>query len=141
MHGYTDESIVIDTAITSGIAASDAEAGVARFHQVLADVMEAGRDELAHVQPPYPGVEKAVRTVPREASVPDGTDLPTAYANNIVFTKRDATGRTISSISAHWLSLSTLIVLRSLRAGERVPPISESLIATSGDCCLTTRIS
>jgi protein-L-isoaspartate(D-aspartate) O-methyltransferase len=81
-----------------------------------------------------PSVEAAVRRVPREVFVPDGTDLAAAYANNIVVTKRGPDGKTTSSISAPWLSLSTLIVLRSLRAGERVPPISESLIATSGDC-------
>src|SRR3954466_9341689 len=34
VHGYTDESIVIDTAISSGIASAEAEAGVPRFHQV-----------------------------------------------------------------------------------------------------------
>ena len=35
VHGYTDESIVIDTAIASGIASSDAAAGVTRFHLVF----------------------------------------------------------------------------------------------------------
>ncbi|MEV4706765.1 HAD family hydrolase [Actinoplanes sp. NPDC049316] len=60
VHGYTDESIVIDTAIASGVPASDAEAGVPRFRQLLAEVMEAGRDELARVQPPYPGVAHSI---------------------------------------------------------------------------------
>jgi phosphoglycolate phosphatase len=69
VHGYTDESIVIDTAIASGIASSDAEAGVARFHQVMAEVMEAGRDELAQVQPPYPGVAGSVAELHRQGFV------------------------------------------------------------------------
>ncbi|GAA1883866.1 HAD hydrolase-like protein [Asanoa iriomotensis] len=65
VHGYTDESIVIDTAIASGVPASDAEAGVPRFHQVLAEVMETGRGELARVQPPYPGVADSVAELHR----------------------------------------------------------------------------
>ncbi|WP_433616948.1 HAD family hydrolase [Dactylosporangium sp. CA-139114] len=69
VHGYTDESIVIDTAITSGIASAEAEAGVARFHQVLADVMEAGRDELAQVQPLYPGVADSIAELHRRGFV------------------------------------------------------------------------
>ncbi|GAA1563378.1 HAD hydrolase-like protein [Dactylosporangium maewongense] len=69
VHGYTDESIVIDTAIASGIASVDAEAGVPRFHQVLAEVMEAGRDELARVQPPYPGVAASIAELHRRGFV------------------------------------------------------------------------
>lgn len=60
VHGYTDESIVFDTAVASGIAPADAEAGIARFGTVLAEVMEAGRDELARIQPPYPGVAESI---------------------------------------------------------------------------------
>ncbi|MBO3744015.1 HAD family hydrolase [Actinoplanes sp. NEAU-H7] len=60
VHGYTDESIVLDTAVASGIAASEAEAGVARFGTVMAGVMSAGREELARVQPPYPGVAESI---------------------------------------------------------------------------------
>lgn len=69
VHGYTDESIVIDTAIASGIASSDAEAGVSRFHRVMAEVMETGRDELARVQPPYPGVVGSVAELHRQGFV------------------------------------------------------------------------
>lgn len=60
VHGYTDESIVVDSAVASGITTADAEAGVARFGVVLAEVMDAGRDELARVQPPYPGVAETI---------------------------------------------------------------------------------
>ncbi|OJF11215.1 HAD family hydrolase [Couchioplanes caeruleus] len=60
VHGYTDESIVVDTAIASGIPAGEAEAGIARFHDVLAEVMSAGREELARVQPPYPGARETI---------------------------------------------------------------------------------
>jgi len=60
VHGYTDESIVVDTAVASGIAEADAEAGIARFGVVLTDVMEEGRDELARVQPLYPGVIESI---------------------------------------------------------------------------------
>jgi phosphoglycolate phosphatase len=69
VHGYTDESIVIDIAITSGVASSDAEAGVPRFHQFLAEVMESGRDELARVQPPYPGVVDSIAELRRQGFV------------------------------------------------------------------------
>jgi len=69
VHGYTDESIVIDTAIASGIAPPDAEAGIARFHSVMAEVMEVGRDELAQVQPPYPGVVGSVAELHRRGFV------------------------------------------------------------------------
>ncbi|GGN93665.1 hydrolase [Actinoplanes lobatus] len=60
VHGYTDESIVVDTAVASGIAVSEAEAGVARFGTVMAGVMERGREELVRVQPPYPGVAESI---------------------------------------------------------------------------------
>jgi phosphoglycolate phosphatase len=55
VHGYTDESIVVDTAVCSGVALDLAEAGIPRFHDVLAQVMAEGRDELAREQPAYPG--------------------------------------------------------------------------------------
>lgn len=69
VHGYTDESIVVDTAIASGIAAADAEAGVARFGVVLAEVMDAGRAELTRVQPPYPGVAESIAALHRHGFV------------------------------------------------------------------------
>ncbi|TLG13918.1 haloacid dehalogenase [Nocardia cyriacigeorgica] len=60
VHGYTDESIVIDTAIASGIAPHAAEAGIERFHQVLPKVMEEGAQELAREQPAYLGAGDAI---------------------------------------------------------------------------------
>ncbi|WP_433221464.1 HAD family hydrolase [Dactylosporangium sp. CS-047395] len=69
VHGYTDESIVVDTAAASGIASAQAEAGVPRFHEILARVMEAGRDELAHAQPPYPGAVGSIAELHRRGFV------------------------------------------------------------------------
>jgi phosphoglycolate phosphatase len=63
VHGYTDESIVVDTAIGSGVAAAEAEAGVGRFGQVLSEVMEDGRDELARDQPAYPGAADTIASL------------------------------------------------------------------------------
>src|SRR5690242_12440612 len=57
VHGYTDESIVVDAAIASGIASSRAEAGVPRFREAIAAIMHEGRQEVAEVQPPYPGAK------------------------------------------------------------------------------------
>ncbi|MEV6928122.1 hypothetical protein AB0M46_26980 [Dactylosporangium sp. NPDC051485] len=79
-------------------------------------------------------VAHAMLAVPRELFAPAGTDLADVYAGHgIVITKRQPDGRATSSVSAPWLSLSTLIVLRSLRSGGRVPLISESIIATGGE--------
>ncbi|WP_240670716.1 HAD family hydrolase [Actinoplanes solisilvae] len=69
VHGYTDESIVVDTAVASGIAPADAEAGVPRFSTVLAAVMQAGRDELARVQPACPGVVESIAELHRRGFV------------------------------------------------------------------------
>ncbi|WP_231956951.1 MULTISPECIES: HAD family hydrolase [unclassified Actinoplanes] len=55
VHGYTDESIAIDTAIASGVTPALAEAGIADFSTSLMSVMNEGRDELRSDQPPYPG--------------------------------------------------------------------------------------
>ncbi|MER7417600.1 haloacid dehalogenase-like hydrolase [Micromonospora peucetia] len=60
VHGYTDESIAIDTAIASGVDPSTAEAGMPAFRQAIAEVMQEGRQELAEVQPPYPGAAASV---------------------------------------------------------------------------------
>lgn len=60
VHGYTDESIVVDTALASGIPAPTAELGVERFHQKLAEVMTEGASELARVQPAYPGAADTI---------------------------------------------------------------------------------
>ncbi|MET7769526.1 HAD family hydrolase [Nocardia sp. NPDC005366] len=60
VHGYTDESIVIDTAIASGISAALAESGLERFSVELVDVMSRGEDELARDQPAYPGAADTI---------------------------------------------------------------------------------
>lgn len=65
VHGYTDESIVVDAAIASGISASEAEEGIGRFHDNLAAVMQLGRGELARVQPPYPGAVQSIAELHR----------------------------------------------------------------------------
>lgn len=69
VHGYTDESIVIDTAVNSGVSASVAEAGIPRFHDEMAQVMSDGRDELARVQPPYPGATETLMALHREGYI------------------------------------------------------------------------
>ncbi len=63
VHGYTDESIVLDTAACSGVERGAAEAGIARFHHVLRQVMVEGREELARDQPAYPGAQDAIRAL------------------------------------------------------------------------------
>jgi phosphoglycolate phosphatase len=63
VHGYTDESIVIDTAIGSGVEREAAEAGVPRFHDLLSQIMSDGRDELARDQPAYPGAQETIRSL------------------------------------------------------------------------------
>lgn len=60
VHGYTDESIVVDTAIESGIERAMAEQGVRRFHVELATVMAEGEAELARDQPAYPGAAESI---------------------------------------------------------------------------------
>jgi phosphoglycolate phosphatase-like HAD superfamily hydrolase len=60
VHGYTDESIVVDTAVCSGVQPESAEAGIPRFHDVLAQVMAEGRPELAREQPAYPGAADTI---------------------------------------------------------------------------------
>ncbi len=60
VHGYTDESIVVDTAVCSGVQPELAEAGIPRFHEVMAQVMADGRSELAREQPAYPGAADTI---------------------------------------------------------------------------------
>ncbi len=69
VHGYTDESIVVDTAVASGIHPEVAEAGVGRFHEVLADVMREGEAELARDQPAYPGAADSIAALHRHGFV------------------------------------------------------------------------
>lgn len=60
VHGYTDESIVVDTAVCSGVEAEAAEAGIPHFHEVLMEVMVEGRAELAREQAAYPGAADSI---------------------------------------------------------------------------------
>lgn len=60
VHGYTDESIVVDTAIASGISTESAEDGVARFHNELTKVMSEGEEELARDQAAYVGAAESI---------------------------------------------------------------------------------
>ena len=72
-----------------------------------------------------PDVAAAFLAVPRHEFAPAGTSVRAAYADDVVVTKRNAAGQASSSISAPWLSLSTLIVLwessaaSGARAGRR----------------------
>src|SRR5262250_1063233 len=69
VHGYTDESIVVDAAVCSGIEPAVAEAGIGRFPGMLAEVMAAGRDELARDQPAYPGAAETIAALRREGFI------------------------------------------------------------------------
>jgi phosphoglycolate phosphatase len=69
VHGYTDESITVDTAVCSGVDPADAEAGIPRFREVLAQVMADGREELAQEQPPYPGAAETIRELHRRGYI------------------------------------------------------------------------
>jgi phosphoglycolate phosphatase len=69
VHGYTDESIVVDTAIASGISADAAEAGVSRFHDELLFVMTAGLDELKREQAAFSGVKDTIDSLYRDGFV------------------------------------------------------------------------
>ena len=65
VHGYTDESIVVDAAVASGISAPQADRGVAEFRDRIAEVMSEGREELAEVQPPYDGAAGSIAELHR----------------------------------------------------------------------------
>jgi phosphoglycolate phosphatase-like HAD superfamily hydrolase len=69
VHGYTDESIVVDTAIASGVDADVTERGVQRFHRELAQVMADGEDELAREQPAYAGAAETIAALHRSGLV------------------------------------------------------------------------
>lgn len=63
IHGYTDESIVVDTAIASGVASETAEEGFSRYADVLMQVMRQGEAELARDQAAYPGAVQTIATL------------------------------------------------------------------------------
>ncbi len=69
VHGYTDELIVVDTAIASGVRPEVAEGGVGRFHEVLAEVMSEGEQELARDQPAYPGALDSIASLHKHGFV------------------------------------------------------------------------
>ncbi|MGV9924492.1 hypothetical protein [Nocardia rhamnosiphila] len=60
VHGFTDESIVVETAVASGISQNVAEDGVSRFHDELTSVMSEGEEELARDQPAYVGAAESI---------------------------------------------------------------------------------
>ncbi|MFC9872613.1 HAD family hydrolase [Nocardia salmonicida] len=77
VHGYTDESIVIDTAIASGVTEEAAEEGLNRYPDVLMGVMSRGEAELARDQAAYPG---AARTI---AALAEHGYIQTALTGNL----------------------------------------------------------
>lgn len=79
VHGYTDESIVVDTAVNSGITIDLAERGIPCFHTELAKVMAEGEDELARDQPPYAGAAEAL------AALHHGGFIQTVLTGNLRF--------------------------------------------------------
>jgi phosphoglycolate phosphatase len=79
VHGYTDESIVVDTAVCSGVAPEVAEAGISLFPDVLAHIMVEGRDELAREQPAYPGAAESIRALHQDGFI------QTVLTGNLLF--------------------------------------------------------
>lgn len=69
VHGYTDESIVVESAVASGVSQAAAEGGIARFHGELANVMSEGEEELARDQPAYPGVAESIADLDKHGFV------------------------------------------------------------------------
>lgn len=63
-------------------------------------------------------ISRAFETVPRHLFVP-GTALEDAYRDDVVFTKRDADGKALSSVSAPWLVAAMLERIAPL-PGERI---------------------
>jgi protein-L-isoaspartate(D-aspartate) O-methyltransferase len=66
-----------------------------------------------------PEVQAAFRAVPRHAFAPEGVSLADAYADTIVVTKRNPSGKIISSVSAPWVQ-AYAIEQAALRPGARV---------------------
>ncbi|MCA2214147.1 HAD family hydrolase [Jidongwangia harbinensis] len=69
VHGYTDESIVVDTAVASGMSPAVAEEGLRRFGDVMSQIMARGRAEVARVQPAYPGAADSITALHRHGFV------------------------------------------------------------------------
>ncbi|MFI5714534.1 HAD family hydrolase [Nocardia sp. NPDC051750] len=69
VHGYTDESIVVETVVASGISQETAEGKIARFHDELASVMHEGEEELARDQPAYAGGAESIAELDKHGFV------------------------------------------------------------------------
>lgn len=69
VHGYTDQSIVVDTAIASGVTSDAAEEGFSRYADVLMDVMSDGAAELARDQAAYPGAAHTITALAEQGYV------------------------------------------------------------------------
>ncbi|WP_203933940.1 HAD family hydrolase [Virgisporangium ochraceum] len=83
VHGYTDESIVIDAAVLSGISPYQAEKNVGQFRETLALIMDEGRLELAREQPAYPGARDTIRALDQEGFVQTVLTGNLAYAATV----------------------------------------------------------
>jgi protein-L-isoaspartate(D-aspartate) O-methyltransferase len=90
-------------------AAGSAEAGVLR-HALAEELLSSGSITSA-------GVEAAFRAVPRHLFAPE-VSVQEAYANDVVRTKQDKHGVTISSVSAPWLQ-AMMLEQAALRPGMR----------------------
>jgi len=99
------EGIIVVTTAAAGSAQPDA-----LRHALVEDLLTAGSITSSEV-------EAAFRAVPRHAFAPD-VPLEQAYANDVVRTKRDAHGVTISSVSAPWLQ-AVMLEQAQIRRGMR----------------------
>jgi len=72
-----------------------------------------------------PDVATAFLTVPRHLFAPAGTSLHTAYADDVVVTKKNADGKATSSVSAPWLQ-AYMLETAQLAPGSRVLEIGSS---------------
>ncbi|MFG1648469.1 methyltransferase, FxLD system [Micromonospora sp. NPDC049275] len=66
-----------------------------------------------------PEVAAAFTAVPRHVFAPAGTSIESAYANDVVVTRRGSDGKATSSISAPWLQ-AYMLETAGLRPGARV---------------------
>jgi protein-L-isoaspartate(D-aspartate) O-methyltransferase len=66
-----------------------------------------------------PAIEAAFRAVPRHAFTLPGSSLESAYADDVIRTKFDASGTCLSSVSAPWLQ-AHMIRQAGVKAGMRV---------------------
>lgn len=80
VHGDTDESIVVESAVASGVSQKAAEHGIARFHDELANVMSEGEEELAQDQPAYPGAAESIVELDKHGFVQTGSTGNIRYA-------------------------------------------------------------